>query len=71
MLVENSIIDNFLFNVLQLVESGFFTFADVKTGKVNFRDIIVMFEYLKIKNNYIEWKANRIKVENNAKKINA
>lgn len=71
MLVENSIIDNFTFNVLQLVESGFCSFVDLKNGNLSFRDIVLMFEYLKVKNQYLEWQTNRMKVENNAKKINA
>lgn len=44
---------------IQLVEMGLCSFRDLKDGTLNFRDVMMLLEYARIKGAYTSWKIQR------------
>ena len=55
--------------VLQLVEMGLCSFKDVKDGSLNFRDLMKLAEYAKLKHSYSAWKQQRDEADIKARKL--
>lgn len=66
---ECFLLDDFDMTVLQLVEMGLCTYGDIKNGNINFRDIIKMSEYAKVKNTFINIKRQQMQNDAKARKL--
>ena len=45
--------------MLQLVDMGMCEYHELKDGTLNFRDVILLLEYLRTKDAFISWKSQR------------
>lgn len=48
---------------------GLCNYKDVKDGSLNFRDILKLAEYAKLKNSYAAWKQQRDEADIKARKL--
>ena len=49
---------------MQLVEMGLCKYHELKDGTLNFRDVILLLEYVKTKSAYEDWKSQRRELNN-------
>lgn len=58
-IINSSILTSVEMSLIQLVELGLCRYKDLKDGSINFRDVIKLLEYSKIKTSYTNWSAQR------------
>lgn len=52
----NEILNSVQFSLIQLVEMGLCKYHEFIDGTLNYRDVIVLLEYAKLKDTFISWK---------------
>lgn len=55
--------------LLQLVDLGLCKWSDFKDGSLNFRDVIKLLEYARLKGAVQSWKMQRIEADNQARHL--
>ena len=65
----SKVISGYEVTLLQLVENGLCSWTELKSGSVNFRDVVKMLEYLQIKGVVQSWRLQRLEADKKAKSL--